>query len=114
MASEIWGFFQVVNHGIPVGLMKDMLEGIRKFNEEYIDGKREFYARDRTRKIYFNCNHDLSISIQKLSLKRQVQEQCAQSVPKPSAESFYGFLLHEKLCSACKTLELPQNKGVDI
>ena len=59
MASEIWGFFQVVNHGIPVGLMEDMLEGTRKFNEEDIDGKKEFYARDPARKVYFNSNYDL-------------------------------------------------------
>lgn len=58
-ASEEWGFFQVVNHGIPVEVLEDMLAGIRKFNEEDIDAKRELYSRDRTRRVRFNSNHDL-------------------------------------------------------
>jgi len=33
MACEEWGFFQVVNHGIPVDLIEEMLDTSRKFFE---------------------------------------------------------------------------------
>lgn len=58
-ASEEWGFFQVVNHGIPFEVLDNMLAGIRNFNEQDIDAKRELYTRDRKRRVRFNSNHDL-------------------------------------------------------
>ncbi|KAJ1395808.1 Oxoglutarate/iron-dependent dioxygenase [Sesbania bispinosa] len=33
-ASETWGFFQVVNHGIPVTILEDMKDGVRGFFEQ--------------------------------------------------------------------------------
>lgn len=32
-AAETWGFFQVVNHGIPAPILEDVLEGVRRFHE---------------------------------------------------------------------------------
>lgn len=58
-ASEKWGFFQVVNHGIPIVVLDNMLAGIRTFNEQDIEVKKELYARDRTRQVKFNSNYDL-------------------------------------------------------
>ncbi|KAG6732622.1 hypothetical protein I3842_01G186700 [Carya illinoinensis] len=58
-ASEKWGFFQVVNHGIPSSLLGNMIEGIRKFNDQDLELKKEFYSRDRTRNVVFNSNFDL-------------------------------------------------------
>ncbi|KAF8392223.1 hypothetical protein HHK36_022565 [Tetracentron sinense] len=51
-ASETWGFFQVINHGIPISVLDGLIEGIRRFNEEDTEVKKEFYTRDliRTRK----------------------------------------------------------------
>ncbi|PON66642.1 Isopenicillin N synthase-like [Trema orientale] len=46
IASENWGFFQVMNHGIPVGVLDNLMAGIRKFNEQDIDAKKEFYSRE--------------------------------------------------------------------
>ncbi|KAL0388404.1 UNVERIFIED_CONTAM: 1-aminocyclopropane-1-carboxylate oxidase1 [Sesamum radiatum] len=58
-ASETWGFFQVVNHGIPVGVLEEMLRGVRRFNEQDVEVKKQFYTRDVTRKFVFNSNFDL-------------------------------------------------------
>ncbi|KDP40310.1 hypothetical protein JCGZ_02308 [Jatropha curcas] len=58
-ASEEWGFFQVVNHGIPLDLLNNMINAVRKFNEQDIDVKKEFYSRDTNRRVRFNSNHDL-------------------------------------------------------
>ncbi|XP_068639524.1 1-aminocyclopropane-1-carboxylate oxidase homolog 1-like [Aristolochia californica] len=32
-ASEKWGFYQVINHGIPINILEEMMEGVRSFNE---------------------------------------------------------------------------------
>ncbi|KAK6161328.1 hypothetical protein DH2020_004709 [Rehmannia glutinosa] len=40
IASETWGFFQVVNHGIPLTVLDGMIDGVRKFNEQDVEEKR--------------------------------------------------------------------------
>ncbi|KAJ9700645.1 hypothetical protein PVL29_006111 [Vitis rotundifolia] len=59
IASEEWGFFQVVNHGIPSDVLEEMINGIRMFNEQDPEVKKEYYSRDRVRKVKFNSNYDL-------------------------------------------------------
>ncbi|CAL0321039.1 unnamed protein product [Lupinus luteus] len=59
VASETCGFFQVVNHGIPKEILDEMIQGIRRFHELPYDVKKEYYSRDFTKKVRFNCNFDL-------------------------------------------------------
>ncbi|XP_022854875.1 1-aminocyclopropane-1-carboxylate oxidase homolog 1-like [Olea europaea var. sylvestris] len=59
LASETWGFFQVVNHGIPLNVLDEMIDGIQKFNEQDVQEKKKYYTRDNTRRVRFISNHDL-------------------------------------------------------
>ncbi|CAA0806662.1 1-aminocyclopropane-1-carboxylate oxidase homolog 1 [Striga hermonthica] len=58
-SSEKFGFFQVINHGIPVSVLEEMIGGVRRFNEQALEVKKEYYTRDVTRKFVFNSNFDL-------------------------------------------------------
>ncbi|GLT78718.1 hypothetical protein SLA2020_502460 [Shorea laevis] len=57
-ACEKWGFFQVINHGIPARVLDEMLDGIRRFHEQDSEVKKKFYTRDETRKVMYNTNFD--------------------------------------------------------
>ncbi|CAN4094270.1 unnamed protein product [Withania somnifera] len=58
-ASQTWGFFQVINHGIPMSVLDKMLHGARRFHELDIEVKKPYYSRDVARKVMYNCNFDL-------------------------------------------------------
>ncbi|XP_038722915.1 1-aminocyclopropane-1-carboxylate oxidase homolog 1-like [Tripterygium wilfordii] len=58
-ACNNWGFFQLVNHGIPTSLLDEMIDGIRRFHEQDIGLKKEFHTRDFSRKVTFLSNFDL-------------------------------------------------------
>ncbi|KAE8022554.1 hypothetical protein FH972_008344 [Carpinus fangiana] len=58
-ASETWGFFQLVNHGIPVSVLEEMKEGVRRFHEQDTQVKEELYTRDPMRPVVYNSNFDL-------------------------------------------------------
>ncbi|KAL8515734.1 hypothetical protein ACS0TY_014425 [Phlomoides rotata] len=58
-ASETWGFFQVINHGIPGPILGEMLEGVRRFFEEDDEEKKKWYTRDSNTRFVYNSNFDL-------------------------------------------------------
>eukprot|EP01018_Ginkgo_biloba_P022402 Gb_25256 [translate_table: standard] len=45
-ACKTWGFFQVVNHAVPVSLMERMIEAAKRFNEEPMEQKLKYYSHD--------------------------------------------------------------------
>ncbi|CAN1151771.1 1-aminocyclopropane-1-carboxylate oxidase homolog 6 [Linum perenne] len=49
-AAKSWGFFLIVNHGVPENIQKEMTTGIREFFELDVEQKKEFYDRDATKK----------------------------------------------------------------
>ncbi|KAL2530789.1 1-aminocyclopropane-1-carboxylate oxidase-like protein 1 [Forsythia ovata] len=48
-ACEKWGFFQVINHEIPLSIMNQMIDGVRGFHEEETEVKKQYYSRDVTK-----------------------------------------------------------------
>ncbi|KVH88023.1 1-aminocyclopropane-1-carboxylate oxidase homolog 1-like [Cynara cardunculus var. scolymus] len=61
-ASEKWGFFRVINHGIPMKVLQEMLNGVREFNEKDVEMKKDYYSRDPEKLVKFNSNYDLYLS----------------------------------------------------
>lgn len=53
------GFFQVVNHGIPVEILEEIMDGIRRFHEQDPELKKQFYSRYQSKKVSYFSNFDL-------------------------------------------------------
>ncbi|KAJ4722853.1 1-aminocyclopropane-1-carboxylate oxidase-like protein [Melia azedarach] len=49
-ASEKWGFFQVINHGIPTSILDEAIDGARRFFEQDVEIKKKYYSRDFSQK----------------------------------------------------------------
>lgn len=43
-----WGFFQVVNHGIPQDIIDGVVDWVRRFHEEDPEVKKQYYSREYT------------------------------------------------------------------
>nr|CAB3490219.1 unnamed protein product [Digitaria exilis] len=62
LAASEWGFFQVINHGVPAEVVSGTVDGTKAFHESAGgEGteKARLYTRDLARKVKYNCNHDL-------------------------------------------------------
>ncbi|KAL0548147.1 hypothetical protein IC582_012592 [Cucumis melo] len=58
-ASETGGFFQVINHGVPVSVQEEIINRVRRFFEQDSEVKKQYYTRDYTKSFIYNCNFDL-------------------------------------------------------
>jgi len=49
----------VVNHGIGVDLLDEMICGIRRFHEQDAEVRKSFYSRDMNKKVRYFSNNSL-------------------------------------------------------
>ncbi|KAJ6850543.1 1-aminocyclopropane-1-carboxylate oxidase-like protein 1-like [Iris pallida] len=58
-AASSWGFFQLVNHGVPGDVLDGLVRGARLFHEQDGEAKAGLYSRDFAKKVRYECNFDL-------------------------------------------------------
>ncbi|KAG2267362.1 hypothetical protein Bca52824_061917 [Brassica carinata] len=58
-AAETWGFFQVINHGVPLSVIEEIQGGVRRFHEQDLQVKKSYFTRDPTQNVVYNSNFDL-------------------------------------------------------
>lgn len=55
-ASSEWGFFRIVNHGIPLETMDSTLDAVKRFHELPSEEKTAFYSYDMSRLVKLNSS----------------------------------------------------------
>uniref|UniRef100_K7LDY2 Fe2OG dioxygenase domain-containing protein n=1 Tax=Glycine max TaxID=3847 RepID=K7LDY2_SOYBN len=58
-ACRKWGFFQVMNHGVGVDVLDEMICGIRRFHEQDAEVRKTFYSRDSNKRVRYFSNGGL-------------------------------------------------------
>ncbi|CAN1806368.1 1-aminocyclopropane-1-carboxylate oxidase homolog 1 [Linum perenne] len=58
-ASEKWGFFQVVNHGIAESVLEEMKSGVQRFHEQDLEIKKQFFTSLLCREIVIEYSKEL-------------------------------------------------------
>ncbi|TYI38687.1 hypothetical protein ES332_A02G045800v1 [Gossypium tomentosum] len=93
-ASHEWGFFQIINHGIPVSVLEEMKVRAHRFYELDDELKKQFYTRDTSKKVVYNSNFDLFIS-PAANWRDTVYCDMAPDPPKPEElpEPFRGMIV---------------------
>ncbi|KAI3705979.1 hypothetical protein L1987_76230 [Smallanthus sonchifolius] len=81
-ASKNLGFFQVVNHGIPLSVMTETLQGVRRFHGQDVEIRKRFYTRDVSKTVVYNSNFDLYSSLA-TNWRDTFLSIMAPSVPRP-------------------------------
>ncbi|KAI3447444.1 hypothetical protein Pfo_004109 [Paulownia fortunei] len=58
-AASTWGFFQVINHSIPLSVLDEIIGAIKGFHEQPQELKAAYYGRDEHGGVTYSSNHDL-------------------------------------------------------
>ncbi|CAI9095908.1 OLC1v1031945C1 [Oldenlandia corymbosa var. corymbosa] len=61
-ASETWGFFQVINHGIPNSVLEEAIRGSHRFFDQDTEVKKQWYGRDKTKPVSYHSCDDLFVA----------------------------------------------------
>ncbi|KRH43753.1 hypothetical protein GLYMA_08G169600v4 [Glycine max] len=58
-ACEKWGFFHLINHGIPTHVLDEMIRGTCRFHQQDAAVRKVYYTRDLSRKVAYLFNYTL-------------------------------------------------------
>ncbi|VVB16602.1 unnamed protein product [Arabis nemorensis] len=101
-AAEKWGFFQVINHGVPLNVLEEMKDGVRRFHEEDPEVKKTYFSRDfDKKKVVYNSNFDLYGSSSSVNWRDSISCFMAPDPPTP-----------EELPVACREAMIEYSKHV--
>ena len=60
-ACEEWGFFQVINHGVPLNLVRRLEEAMKEFFDQSIDEKRKVKRDESNAMGYHDSEHTKNV-----------------------------------------------------
>ncbi|XP_039002408.1 1-aminocyclopropane-1-carboxylate oxidase homolog 1-like [Hibiscus syriacus] len=60
-AAQTLGFFRMVNHGVPISTMEDMLDAVRQSHEQPQELKKAWYSRNETGQRIFDYNTNIKV-----------------------------------------------------
>ena len=101
-ACQDWGFFQVINHGIPIEVLDGMITGIQKFHEQDTMIKKQFYSRESGKKVRYFSNVNL-LQGGEANWRDSLVCQLAPNPPKP-----------EEIPAICRYLLYHYNFGTNL